>query len=171
MINLQTFDEFILESAQAAFSLWFPRKKKNFSDGSVFTTEIAGKWYSRLCIPTLAYPNWAEQSTGIKSIVCSPEFRADLRRGVPEGTWFGDNPWEFVRILSGDHKGLCWIESNGEKWSNKPGTYIFTAKKGGKSTQIILPINSVNTVDGQGPSAGMKFDIKAIFNELLKETA
>ncbi len=169
MKNLLTFEQFINESDDSEklnFSLWYPRKPKNFIVGENDSPE-AGKWFKRECNLTLVGLYVRDQVTKEKLIVCSPEFGKNPKKPVPdESEWPGDNPWEFVRVVSGKNKGLCWIIVPEGIFSDNPGTYEFQSSKGSIATEIFKPINQAPNVVGWSNSKGNIFNIKKIFHEL-----
>lgn len=167
MKNLKTFNEFLLEQSSGNWTYFFDRKPKNFK-GS-FETPIAKKWFRAESAFSLYANHVGSQGTGVNVVSCTPEFGIKPKSNFPpESQWPGDNPWQFIRVLNGTNKGLCWIDAEGILYSNKPGSYEFVGKKGEICTINTVSINAApNKLDGAHNSKGQIFDVKAIFNELL----
>lgn len=178
MINLKTFDEFILESMQEGYSFYLPRKPKDFNnfEGVVKATPTAGEWWIRNCTAFLYNMSYGKIPTNMEAVVYTPEFGYDYENANPTNKYppkeelqGGENPWEFVKIVKGQHAGISWISTGDGDFSDKPGEYEINTKKAGVKTLYLKPINEAPTIKGWGNSKGKSFNIKRIFTELNKQ--
>jgi hypothetical protein len=150
MKNLQTFEEFLNESYLYEASLEYDGGRNTAFLYTSHETPIAGKWESLPVAIKAFRMSTARENTGAKALRCIQE---TISRDVYD--------WEFVRILSGKNKGVC---------------YIFDTKTdknqalGDKNQNIEFKTRSLGTIEMNIEKISDN-NIKSIFDELVEYTS
>ena len=152
MKNLKTFDEFINENHLNEAELQYDGGRNIASAYHSHETPVAGKWEAVPVNMKLFMMSIGSESTGAKALVCTQE--TDSREKYD---------WKFIRILTGNNKGVCYIfDTIKDKYAE--------SALGDKNQTIVFPGKSLGDASVEIKKISDK-EIKSIFDELVAYTA